>query len=246
METAMTYSASTYGDRIADVYDALFPAGDPAAIATLAELAGQGPVLELGIGTGRLALPLAQRGVTVQGIDASAAMVERLRNKTGELSIPVTIGDFSTVVLDERFALIFVAFNTFFGLLTAEDQIRCFRNAASMLRPRGAFVIEVFVPDLGRFDRGQRLAVSRIEEGAVWLEAARHDPSSQLVDAQLVRLSNAGVRLFPIRIRYAWPSELDLMARLAGLRLRERWSGWERQPFSPASAAHVSVYERIE
>jgi SAM-dependent methyltransferase len=240
----MTYAASTYGDEIADVYDALHGELDPAAIATLAALAGRGPVLELGIGTGRLALPLQARGLIVHGIDASAAMVGKLRAKPGGADIPVTMGDFSLVRLDQTFELIFVAFNTFFGLSTADDQVRCCRNVASMLRPGGVFVIEAFVPDLGRFDRGQRLAVTKIEPRRVWLEASRHDAASQVVDAQLVRLSSDGLRLFPLRIRYAWPAELDLMARLAGLRPRERWAGWDRQPFLPASAAHVSVYER--
>lgn len=241
----MTYTASTYGDEIADVYDGLHGQHDPAAIVTLAELAHQGPALELGIGTGRLALPLAQRGVSVRGIDASPAMVERLQAKPGGAGIPVALGDFSSVTLEETFELIYVAFNTFFVLLTPEDQLRCFRNVASMLRPTGSFLIEAFVPDLGRFDRGQRLAVSRIEPRAVWLEAACHDAPNQIVDAQLVRLSAEGVRLFPIRIRYVWPSELDLMARAAGLRLRHRWAGWSKQPFSAASGAHVSVYERV-
>ena len=239
----MIYSASTYGDEIAGVYDALHGELDPAATGTLAELAGRGPVLELGIGTGRFALPLRERGLSVRGIDASAAMVEKLRAKPGGGDIAVTMGDFSRVTLAETFELIFVAFNTFFGLLTADDQLRCFRNVASMLRAGGVFVIEAFVPDLRRFDRGQRFAVTRIEPRAAWLEASLHDAASQTVDAQLVRLSGDGVQLFPLRIRYAWPAELDLMARVAGLRLRERWSGWDRQPFSSASAAHVSVYE---
>jgi SAM-dependent methyltransferase len=240
-----TYEPSTYGDEIADAYDAIHGHVHPRAVETLAQLAGEGPVLELGIGTGRLALPLAQRGVRVSGIDASLAMVERMRAKSGGAAIPVTIGDFSSVTLDQRFTLIFVAFNTLFALLTVEDQVRCFRNAASMLRPGGTFLIEAFVPDLGRFDRGQRLAVFRIDPDAVWIEASRHEPSSQTVDSHLVRLSNSGTRLFPIRIRYSWPSELDLMAGGAGLRLRDRWSGWDREPFSSGSAAHVSVYEDI-
>ena len=202
-------------------------------------------MLELGIGTGRVALPLAALGVEVHGIDASPAMIEKLRSKAGGSHIAVTMGDFSAVTLDERFELVFVAFNTFFNLLTADDQVRCFCNVASMLRPTGAFLIEAFVPDLGRFDRGQRLAVSRIEPHAVWFEGSIHDAPRQVVNSQLVRLATDGVRLFPIRIRYAWPSELDAMARVAGLRLRDRWAGWNRQPFSADSGAHVSVYERM-
>jgi len=240
----MTYSPSTYGDEIADVYDTLYADHHPTAIATLAELAGHGPALELAIGTGRLALPLMRRGVSVHGIDASPAMVERLRTKPGGADIDVAIGDFASTKLENTFELVFVAFNTFFNLPSAEDQVQCFRNVATMLRPRGSFLIEAFVPDLGRFDRGQRLSVSRIEPHAVWLEAATHDGSNQVVDSPLVRLSCEGIRLFPIRVRYAWPSELDLMAHVAGLRLRERWAGWNKQPFSGASGAHVSVYER--
>jgi SAM-dependent methyltransferase len=242
----MTYAASTYGDEIADVYDAVHGEVDPHAPALLTEVAGRGPVLELGIGTGRLALGLVQRGVSVSGIDASPAMIAKLRSKPGGDEIPVTIGDFSKVKLEQQFTLIFIAFNTFFALLTAADQVRCFRNVASMLRPGGCFLLEAFVPDLGRFDRGQRFSVFRIDPDAVWLEASRHDPASQTVDSHLVRLSNAGVRLFPLRVRYAWPSELDLMAAMAGLRLRDRWSAWGKQPFSSASTAHISVYERLE
>jgi SAM-dependent methyltransferase len=140
------YSASTYGDQIVDVYDALFGDYDSSAITLLADLAGDGPALELGIGTGRLALPLAERGVAVQGIDASAAMIEKLRTKLGGASIRVAVGDFSNVALEERFSLIFVAFNTFFALQTQEDQVRCFRSVASHLREGGTFLIEAFVP----------------------------------------------------------------------------------------------------
>jgi SAM-dependent methyltransferase len=244
--TRVTYTPSTYGDEIAEFYDGLHGEASPRAVATLAELAGSGPALELGIGTGRLALPLRELGVRVRGVDASRAMIERLRAKPGGADIAVAVGDFSRVTLDETFALVFVAFNTFFNLLTAEDQVQCFRNVATMLRPDGVFLIEAFVPDLGRFDRGQRLAVSRMEPTAVWVEAAVHDSSNQLVDAQLVRLSSEGIRLFPVRVRYAWPSELDLMAQIAGLRLRERWAGWAKETFSTASTSHVTVYERAD
>jgi SAM-dependent methyltransferase len=238
------YTSSTYGDRIADVYDSLFSHGDPAAITLLAELAGEGPVLELGIGTGRLALQLAERGVPVHGIDASTAMVAKLRAKPGGAAIPVTIGDFSDMRLDARFSLVFVAFNTIFSLETQEDQIRCFRSVAEHLQPDGLFLVEAFVPDLSRFERDQRLATVRIDDEGEWLEVSQHDAVTQHVDSRLVRLTEAGVQRFPIRIRYAWPSELDLMARLAGLSLRHRWSGWQRQPFWSSSAFHVSVYER--
>ena len=239
------YTSSTYGDRIADVYDSLFTHPDPAAIALLTELAGDGSVLELGIGTGRLALPLAERGGAVHGLDASPAMVAKLRAKPGGAAIPVTIGDFSDFRLDERFSLVFVAFNTLFSLETQEEQTRCFRSVASHLRDGGLFLLEAFVPDLSRFTHGQRLATVRIEADGEWLEASQHDAATQHVDSRLIHITEgAGARHFPIRIRYAWPSELDLMAQLAGLSLHRRWSGWHRQPFSSSSAFHISVYER--
>jgi SAM-dependent methyltransferase len=238
------YTSSTYGDRIADVYDSLFTGSDPSAATLLADLAGGGPVLELGIGTGRLALPLAERGLAVHGIDASEAMVAKLRAKPGGAAIHVTIGDFSRMRLDERFALVFVAFNTIFSLETQEQQIDCFRAVAAHLREDGVFLVEAFVPDLSRFAGGQRLATVRIEDDGEWIEASQHDPATQRVESRLIRLHDQGVQRFPIRIRYVWPSEMDLMARLAGLSLRHRWAGWQRQPFSSASAFHVSVYAR--
>jgi len=238
------YTSATYGERIADVYDSLFRSPDPSAVTLLADLAGGGPVLELGIGTGRLALPLAERGVAVHGIDASPAMVAKLRAKPGGAAIPVTMGDFSSFQIDERFPLIFVAFNTIFALETQAQQVACFRSVAAHLREEGVFVVEAFVPDLSRFEHGQRLATVRIEDESEWIEVSQHDPASQRVESRLICLSGEGVQRFPIRIRYAWPAELDLMAQLAGLSLRHRWANWLRHPFSSASAFHISVYAR--
>jgi SAM-dependent methyltransferase len=239
------YGPSTYGDRIADVYDAWFhPPSDPAAaIDFLAELAGSGPALELAIGTGRIALPLATRGVEIQGIDASAAMVAKLREKPGGTDIPVTMGDFADVPVEGRFPLVFVVFNTLFALLTQDDQRRCLRNVADHLTDDGVFVVEAFVPDIARFDRGQRVDARRVEVGRAFLEVSRHDAGNQRVSSQLVVLEETGLRMFPVELRYVWPSELDLMAELAGLRLRERWGGWNREPFT-GELTHVSVYER--
>jgi SAM-dependent methyltransferase len=240
------YDASTYGERIADVYDAwpTVPGDTEAAVARLAELAGRGPVLELGIGTGRLALPLAARGLAVQGIDASPAMVAKLREKPGGERIPVALGDFADVAVDGRFALIFVAFNTFFALLSQEAQVRCFAAVAARLAEGGVFVIQAFAPDLARYDRGQRLGVIAVDSAGALLEASVHDPVAQRVHSLQVSLSDRGVRTYPVEIRYAWPSELDLMARLAGLTLQHRWGGWDRQPFTTDSRIHVSVYAR--
>ncbi len=239
------YGPSTYGDHIADVYDAWFhPPSDPAAaIDFLAELVGSGPALELAIGTGRIALPLATRGVEIQGIDASAAMVAKLREKPGGTDIPVTMGDFADVPVEGRFQLVFVVFNTLFALLTQDDQRRCLRNVADHLTDDGVFVVEAFVPDIARFDRGQRVDARRVEVGRAILEVSRHDAGNQRVSSQLVVLEETGLRIFPVELRYVWPSELDLMAELAGLRLRERWGDWNRERFT-GDGKHVSVYER--
>jgi SAM-dependent methyltransferase len=239
------YGPSTYGDHIADVYDAWFhpPSHPGAAVDFLAELARSGPALELAIGTGRIALPLATRGVEIQGIDASTAMVAKLREKPGGTDIPVTMGDFADVQVEGRFRLVFVVFNTLFALLTQDDQRRCLRNVADHLTDDGVFVVEAFVPDIARFDRGQRVDARQVELGRAFLEVSRHDAGNQRVSSQLVVLEETGFRMFPVELRYVWPSELDLMAELAGLRLRERWGGWNREPFT-GELTHVSVYER--
>jgi SAM-dependent methyltransferase len=240
------YGPATYGDRIADVYDAFFEdtLDTDRAVEALADLAGGGPVLELAIGTGRLALPLAARGLEVHGVDASERMVEKLRAKPGGDAIPVTIGDFADVPVDGEYRLIFIAFNTLFGLLTQEDQLRSFANVARHLSADGAFVVEAFFPDLARFDRDQRTQTTSVDENRVILDASRHDPVEQRVDSQRVVITEDGTKLYPVSIRYAFPSELDLMARLAGLELRERWGSWKREPFTGESGRHVSVYAR--
>lgn len=240
------YGPSTYGDRIADVYDGWFsvPVDTEEAVALLAELAGQGPVLELGIGTGRLALPLKNRGLDVRGIDSSEAMAAKLREKPGGTDIPVTIGDFAEVPVEGSYQLVFVAFNTLFGLLSQDDQVRCFQNVAERLTDAGAFVVQAFVPDVARFDRGQRIQAEEVRTDSLVIGANEHDAVHQRVRSVHVVLTETETRLYPVQIRYAYPSELDLMARLAGLRLRERWEDWTRAPFTPSSQSHVSVYER--
>lgn len=240
------YDPATYGDRHAEVYDDWLgtPRDTEATVEFLAGLAGPGPALELGIGTGRIALPLTRRGVEVHGIDASEGMLEKLRAKPGGNSITLVVGDFADVGVEERFSLVYVVFNTFFALLTQEDQVRCFANVARRLGEGGVFVIEAFVPDVTLFDRGQRIQTSKIGLDRAVLETARHDLSNQRIDSQHVVIGEAGTRLYPVSLRYAWPSELDLMARLANLRLRGRWGGWHREPFTAESSKHVSVYER--
>ncbi len=240
------YGTATYGDRIADVYDEQFAGRDPEPEAEfLASLAGDGPVLELGIGTGRVALPLQARGVIVHGVDASERMVEQLRAKPGGESIRVTMSDIADFTLGERFSLAYVVFNTLFCLLEQAAQVRCFQCVAAHLRPGGRFALECFVPDLGRFDRGQHTATTRVDLDTVRLDVSMHDATNQRVRTHHVVLRDgAAPSLFPVAIRYAWPSELDLMGQLAGLTLEARYGGWRREPFTDASGAHVSVYRK--
>jgi SAM-dependent methyltransferase len=238
------YEPPTYGDRIADVYDEWYAELDPAtAVELLAELAGDGRVLELAIGSGRIALPLAARGVEVHGIDASERMVERLRAKPGGEAIPVTMGDFADVPVEGTFRVVFVAFNTFFALPDQEAQIRCFERVAAHLDGEGVLVLEAFVPDLARYDRGQRVSSIRTKLDHIVLDVSQLDAASQTVFSQHVLISDEGTKLFPVQVRYAWPTELDLMARLAGLRLRARYADWARSTFTSSASSHVSVYE---
>jgi len=241
------YTDATYGERIADIYDERYLRAfesDTAAAATfLHQIAGAGPALELGIGTGRVALPLRERGVEVQGIDASEAMVARLREKPGGSNIPVMIGSFATFSLPTRYPLIYVVFNTFFGLLTQDEQVSSFESVARHLTPDGVFVMQAFVPDLTRFDaHNQRVAADSVGVDEVSLETSSHDPFTQRTDTQHVVIRDGSVRLYPVRIRYAFVSELDLMARIAGLRLQERWSDWDRTPYPSRAWQHVSVW----
>jgi SAM-dependent methyltransferase len=216
-----------------------------AAVALLEELARGGPVLELAVGTGWIALPLAARGIRVDGVDISAAMVAQLRAKPGGDQIAVTMGDFADVPVPGVYRLIFVVANTLFNLLTQDDQVRCFENVAAHLTDDGVFLIEAFRPDfLYRLRDHQYVDAEAVEVDEVRLDVARHDPVTQLLDESHVSLTRQGVRLNPVVTRYAWPSELDLMARIAGLRLKARWGGWNREPQTSTSRTLVSVYGR--
>ena len=242
------YTDATYGDRIADIYDVRYlePLAEDTedAVSFLKALAGDGPALELGIGTGRVALPLAEAGVEVHGLDSSEAMVAKLRSKPGGDRLRVTIGSFADFRLETQFPLVYVVFNTFFSLLTQDEQVSAFQSVARHLMPGGAFVMQAFVPDATRFESNQqRVAIESVGIDEITLEMSSHDAVAQRTDSQYVLLRQGDVRLFPVRIRYAYVSELDLMARLAGLRLRERWSSWRREPFPSTDWAHISVWE---
>lgn len=219
---------------------------DPAVVTPvvdlLADLAGRGPALEFGIGTGRIALPLVQRGVPVVGIDDSEAMVARLRAKPGAEDIKVTIGNFATTRVDGEFSLVYVVFNTIFNLVTQDEQVACFQNAAAHLISGGRFVIETHVPDLQRLPIGQTIIPFRADPEGLSFDV--YDVVTQRFSSQHYVFAKDGVEAHPVEFRYAWPSELDLMARLAGLNLRDRWAGWRREPFTSLSRGHVSTYQK--
>lgn len=238
------YRKETYGAAWAGDYDDLFPDALPAMIDRLVEFAEDGRVLELAIGTGRVAIPLVRRGVDLTGIDISEEMVRRLRAKPGGTEIPVVMGDFTEVPVEGLFRLVFLVFNTLFALEDQDDQVRCFQNVASHLETGGRFVLEAFIPDVSRFDRGQRFSALEVDLEGVQVEASRHDRVSQRIATQRIHLTNNGIKMHPVAVRYAWPAEMDLMARLAGLELEHRWGGWSRDPLGQESRNHVSVYRK--
>ncbi len=231
-----------FGERWADVYDE-GPDPEPVAeVEFLAGLAGGGRVLELAIGTGRVGLPLGSRGITVEGLEGSEKMVARLRAKPGGEQIPVTVGDMADVPVKGPFRLVYLVFNTLFNLPSADRQAACFRNVAHVLDADGAFVIECFVPDPAKFDRDQRVDARAVTEDSATIEVWRHDAAAQRFKTQKITFSSQGIRMLPVALRYCWPSELDLMAAQAGLRLSERYAGWDRRPYGSDSTSHVSVY----
>jgi SAM-dependent methyltransferase len=233
-----------FGEEVAARYDEEGGMFDPAVVMPvvdlLAELAGDGRALELAVGTGRIALPLAARGVPVAGIDDSEAMVARLRAKDGGDAIDVAIGDFSTTRIPGEFSVVFLVFNTIFNLVTQDAQVACFENAAAHLKPGGHFVIETGVPDLQRLPPGRTILPFRAAPDGISFDV--YDVVTQRFSSQHFVFEDGRVRAFPVEFRYAWPAELDLMARIAGLELRDRWGGWRLEPFTAFSGSHVSVY----
>ncbi len=245
--TASNYDPAAYGEELAADYDGLYKAipDTDEAVARLGELAGEGSVLEMGIGTGRLARRLHERGIGVHGIEASPAMVAELRKLPGGGDIPVVVGSFAdTEVPGERFSVVLLALHTIFGLPSQDEKIRCFQNAERHLADGGVFVVEATVLDVGAFRHGQAVVPRFSGPGHVELQVLRYDGATQTVETTNIHLSNDGVRLNGFTNVYASPQELDLMARLGGLSLRERWGGWTREPFTGDSQRHVSVYER--
>lgn len=231
--------AARYDESSSEMFDA--EAVDP-AVEFLAELAGGGRALEFGIGTGRIALPLAQRGVLVHGIDMSEAMVAGLRAKPGGEGIGVTIGDFATTTVDGSFSLVYLVYNTIMNLTTQAAQVACFRNAAAHLQPGGCFVIEVGVPDLQRLPPGETIHAFHVSETRWGFD--EYDIANQGTTSHHFEIVDGKVERLAVPFRYAWPAEYDLMAELAGMSLRERWAGWKREPFTSESGTHVSVWEK--
>jgi len=233
--------AATYDDDESATFD---PAVTGATVDVLAELAGTGRALELGVGTGRIALPLSRRGVPVHGVDLSRAMIARLQAKPGGEAIGVTIGDFATARVDGTFSLAYLVFNTIMNLTTQEAQVACFANVAAHLSPGGCFVVEVMVPDLRRLPPGQTAVP--FETGPKRWGFDRYDVATQAMSSNHMMIDGGRAEFSSIPFRYVWPAELDLMAQLAGMRLRERWEGWRREPFTSESRKHVSVWEKPE
>ena len=245
----MDFDPSAYGSSgIADDYDRLYADHweTEAAVECLFGLAEGGPVLELGIGTGRLALPLQARGIEIHGIDGSHEMVAKLREKPGGDTIPVTVGDFASTKVGRGFTLVVLAVNTIFALPDQQAQVECFRNAVRQLADGGRFVVEAWVPDVGAFRHNQLVRPRILQPDTVSIEAAALDPVDQVMRTTQVVFAQGSLRLYPANHRYAWPAELDLMAQLAGLRREARWADWRRSPFTGESRAHVSVYRLDE
>ncbi len=236
-----------FGERVAARYDDDPVMFDPAVVGPtvdfLAGLAGSGAALELGIGTGRIALPLAQRGVRVHGIDLSEAMVARLRAKPGAEELGVTIGDFATTLVEgAAFSLAYLVFNTIMNLTTQDEQVECFRNVAAHLEPGGCFVIEVGIPGLQRLPPGETFQPFTVTPTRLGFD--EYDIAAQGLVSHHYSVVDGSFTVNSVPFRYVWPAELDLMARIAGLTLRERWGGWLREPFTSESTSHVSVWEK--
>jgi SAM-dependent methyltransferase len=236
------FPPNAYGDRIFEAYDQMYPNFDPECIKVLSELAEPGPALELGIGTGRIALPLMETGIEVHGVDASESMLDVLRGKPGADQLQLVHADFSSFSLERRYPLIYIVFNTIFALLSQEAQLACFASAARHLTEAGHFLLEAFTPDQARFEGGQTVRVIDIDQSKVKLEATRHDPVTQTVLTQHILVGESETKLYPVKLRYIWPSEMDLMARLAGLQLVHRWGSWEKTEYRVDSPKHISLY----
>lgn len=242
------FEISTYGDAIADMFDDNGWAGDPGdtdeTIQWLAENAGEGPVLELGVGTGRVAIPLAAKGIDVHGIDASEGMLARLRSKPGGDRVTLHAADFTDFTLPHTFSMAYAVFDTLPFVTDQESQIRCFERVSDVLVPGGRFVVQCSIPDPARYDRNQRTQTLRVEKDHVMMTFTRRERMTQRSSIQFAMLHKDGIKFFPMHIRTVMPSELDLMARIAGLTLESRWSDWDGSPLRDSHERHISIYRK--
>lgn len=235
---------TSFGYEVSKRYDAGLRGDEEETVAFLARLAGGRDALEFAVGTGRIALPLTRAGVRVDGIEQSQAMVDRMREKPGGNAIDVTIGDMSRATAGRSYGVVYLVYNTIGNLVTQDGQVRCFQNAARHLADDGVFVLECRIPAAPGRPGHQYVDPEHIAAGHVVLDVGRYDPLTQVLDLNHVQISSEGIVLSPISLRLAQPPEFDLMARIAGLRLRDRWGGWNGEPYTAASWRHISVYER--
>lgn len=239
------FGPRTFGELYAEEYDELHDPGTTEdCVNLIAELAQGRTILELAIGSGRVALPLKSKGFDICGFDASPEMLELLKRKPGGSEIETWVADMADFALDRKFGFAFLVFNTLYNLTTQSAQVSCFQRVADHLEPGGLFLVEAFMPYREGFERDQSLQAKRVSISTVWLEAAKHDPVTQTVDYQRIRITEDGSQLMPLAMRYVWPSELDLMAALAGLEPVEKWGGWHKQPLTASSDMYVALYAR--
>lgn len=239
------FGSRTFGELYAEEYDALHdPGTTDDCVNLIAELAQNRTLLELAIGSGRVALPLKTRGCDICGFDASPEMLNLLKQKPGGSEIETWVADMADFSIGRKFGFAFLVFNTLYNLTTQSAQVSCFRSVADHLDPGGLFLVEAFMPNRERFEDNQSLKAKHVSMSTVWLEAAQHNPVSQTVDYQRVRINEDGSQLMPLAMRYVWPSELDLMAALAGFEPVEKWGGWHKQPLTASSDMYVALYAR--
>ncbi|WP_434739739.1 class I SAM-dependent DNA methyltransferase [Micromonospora sp. SH-82] len=242
------FELSTYGDAIADLFDDFGWAGDPGdteeTIQWLADNAGDGPVLELGVGTGRVAVPLANRGIDVHGIDASEGMLGKLKAKPGGDRVTVHVADFTDFTLPYTFSMAYAVFDTLPFVTDQESQIRCFERVADVLAPGGRFVVQCSIPDPARYDRGQRTQTLRVEKDHVLMTFTRRERITQRSAIQFAVLGAEGIKFFPMYVRSVMPSEMDLMARVAGLTLEAQWADWAGRPLVDSCQRYISIYRK--
>jgi SAM-dependent methyltransferase len=237
------FGPKTFGELYAEEYDALHnPGTTEDCVNLIADLAHDRSILELAIGSGRIALPLKARGIDVCGFDASPEMVELLKQKPGGEAIETWVADMADFHLDRRFGFAYLVFNTLYNLTTQDAQVKCFQCVADHLEPGGQFLIEAFMPNRERFQDNQAVRTKYVSMNTAWLEAAQHNPVTQTIYYQRIRITEEGTRLMPLAMRYVWPSELDLMAALAGFEPVAKWGGWHKQPLTPSSDMYVALY----